>query len=177
MKDPVAKLYEKLTPSELATVALKHLFNGDHDEARRVANSVPRVQYIGNDLAYMRKVLGFTSMADCWAGAAWRIRYEREKAYSLSLSFVLHPSIDPGGETLCRTVKRLVQRESDLMALDCALDAVCASAGIDPDGVRALHGIERFAPLEPFDDKPTEADQEEVDRIIQSLTQCLDRGI
>ncbi len=56
MKNPIAKLYEKLTPSELATVALKHLYHGDNDEAGRVALMVPRVHYIGNDLAYMQKV-------------------------------------------------------------------------------------------------------------------------
>lgn len=178
MKNPIAKLYEKLTPSELATVALKHLYHGDNDEAGRVALMVPRVHYIGNDLAYMQKVRGFMGMVDDWAALVWKARYQREETFSQALSFVIHPSNDPEGEILCRIKNRLVKWESDLMALDDALESVCASAGVDPDGVRALHGIERFEPLEPSPGEPrTEADMETLGWAIQTLKQCLDRGI
>nr|WP_297496779.1 hypothetical protein [Ferrovum sp.] len=175
MKDPIAKLYAKMTPDELASLAIKTVCTPDmREEGRRIAGFVPRVQYIGADLDYMRKVAGFFSMLECWAKVAWATRYHREKAFSLSLSFLLHPHIDAEGKTLLRTADEMVRLESCLLAIDGALDAVCASMGVDPDEVRALCVIERFEPLEPFEGGlATEPDPETFEWMTQTLTEHL----
>ncbi|MBU6994042.1 hypothetical protein [Ferrovum myxofaciens] len=175
MRDPIAKLYEKMTPDELATLALKAVCANDLEEGRRIAGFVPRVPYTGNDLAYARKTEGFFGMAEFFAKTFWFVRFKREESFSQALAFALHPEADTEGEALSFVLQNLFKYESWLMALDGALDTVCLGANLDPDGVRRLESIERFAPMDRMEGDPLpQPDPEMVGWITQQLTSPLD---
>jgi hypothetical protein len=174
MKDPIAKLYAKMTPDELATLAIKTACTQDLDEGKRIAGFVPRVQYIGNDLAYMRKVDGFFSMAEFFTKTFWFIRFKREESFSQAQAFAMYPEVDMEGEAFSIVLKNLFKYESWLLALDGALDTVCLGANLDPDGVRRLESIERFVPMDRMEGDPLpQPDPEMVDWMTQTLTEHL----
>ncbi|MBU6995841.1 hypothetical protein [Ferrovum myxofaciens] len=175
MRAPIAKLYEKMTSDELATVALKAVCANDLEEGRRIAGFVPRVSYIGNDLAYTQKIEGFFGMAEFFTKTFWFVRFKREESFSQALAFAMHPEADTEGAALSFIIQNLFKYESWLMALDGALDAVCLGANLDPDEVRMLESIERLVPMPRMEGDPLpQPDLEMGDWMTQQLTSHLD---
>lgn len=175
MKQPnFKKLYPQLMPDELAKLALTYLCKQDMTEAARVAAAVPRIVCTCNDLDYTRKVEGFFKMISAWEKRFWWARFKREQAYALCLSLVMNMGLDEDGKVLIRNTQALEKWEATLLAFDCALDAVCATEGLDSDDVRRLVAAERFEPLEPREGSPnTKPDADMLDTMTASLTEIL----
>lgn len=145
MKQPdrIAKLYEGLTNKERAALAFRYLIDTNELELERVSAAVPMKTYKCPDMEYRLWLGSFFDMAAMWAIEHWQT-----VSRMLNALVTLHVMI------ACKELDKVppmldaVEKwESNLLALDRALLAICEEHGIDPDAVRRLAGAVPFEPV------------------------------
>lgn len=140
--DRVTKLYDSLNNKELAVMAFHYLVDGNDMEFERVASAVQWDSYRCADMEYRLWLDGLMHMASFWAIEYWQAHCWRIASMS--------------GSQLAETMGRSEEArafatahelwESRLLALDRALEAVCAEHRIDASAVRKQAGAEPFTP-------------------------------
>lgn len=141
MTDTITKLYSGMTNKERAALAFRYLTDVNELELERVSGAVPFKTYRCRDLEYQDRLDGLFNMAALYSIEYWRI-------YSRSLEALVASHVmanDSVKEQQMLEVQGIWQ--SRLMALNCAMLAVCTEHGIEPDSVRQLAEVETFVPM------------------------------
>jgi hypothetical protein len=135
-------LYAALTTKERARLAFLCASHGDTTEVDRISAGVEQVRYRGPDIEYLRWLVAFHDLAQRWAIEHWRLQSRASVAVGGANVYVSDKALGPA--TLFLDIHE--QMEERLVALDRALDAVCAEHGIDADAIRSLAETQRFSP-------------------------------
>jgi hypothetical protein len=148
MNDPTSKMYAQLTPAELGTLAVKYMVAGDDRELARIKSACPLKTYTMQDSAYIDRIESFLRMANAWGLLYWQYQHERMQA-ALCLSLALHKGLDTEENESKFECRRMIFSitESCLLAMDVALDEVCAAHGFDAADVRKIVDAQVFVPL------------------------------
>jgi hypothetical protein len=153
------KLYSKLTPTELGTMAFDALARLDENEADLIVNSVEWQTYRSVHADYRRRVERLVLLTSCYSMEHWKTRALMLQAFCLY-------SRD-GDEDLGDLGINLFYR---LQAVEVALVEVCEQAKIDIESVKSFACISGFKPL------PEYADLELVGEYVVSFSGILDIG-
>lgn len=142
-RDRIAKLYEGLTNKERAVLAFHYMTDINELELERVAAAVPMKTYECSDMEYRQWLNSLADMAALWAIEHW-------KTYSSKLAALgaLHLMIARNELDEVQAMMDAHEKwESHLLALDCALLAICEEHGVDPAAVRRMAGANPFDPV------------------------------
>jgi hypothetical protein len=155
----VDKLYSKLTPLELGTLAFDALARLDEVEAEMIANNVEWQPYRSVHADYRRRVERLVLLASCYSMEHWKTRALMLQAFNLY-------SRDDD-EDLADLAKEWFYR---LESIEVALVKVCKQAKIDIESVKSFACIKDFQPL------PDYADPGLVAEYVASFTGLLGMG-
>jgi hypothetical protein len=127
----VEKLYTKLTPEELAALAFEANMRGDNDEFETILASVGRRAYICLDQRFNRLTNAYLDLGMFYGMVYWKHRTYMEFASNLHKE-----QPNDGNRTL------LFYYLDNVMAMDVALQEVCAQVNIDCMAVKKLAGCD-----------------------------------
>lgn len=142
-QDRIAKAYRGLTADQLAALAFHYMTGANDLEFKRVADAVPLKDYRCPDVSYQARLDGFTRFAAYWAIEHWRLRTRKAEMLGGALA-ALRRRNDEQADAM---IEAHEQAESYLLALDAAMQAICADNNIDPADVRRMAGAEPFKPM------------------------------
>lgn len=137
------KVYAGLTNRERAAIAFKFMADANEVEVARVADAVPRKSYIALEFDFRDGVDRLILLASCWCAMHWRLRADLAET---KWALLAAPNVDKS-EWVLPLFDRAQKCETRLLALDRALEQVCAGHGIDAVAVRKVGGAEPFDPL------------------------------
>jgi len=139
----MTKAYRGLNADQSAALAFHYISEGNALEFKRLGDAAPRKDYNCPDEAYQARLDGFTRFAACWAIEHWRLRCHKAEILGAALA-ASRRNDDEKADTLLDAHE---QAETYLLALDAALQTICADNGIDPADVRKRAGTEPFKPM------------------------------
>ncbi|SEO38470.1 hypothetical protein SAMN05216404_11958 [Nitrosospira multiformis] len=147
MNDPTSKMYAHLTPVELAPLAVKYMVAGDERELARIRSACPLKTYTMQDSAYIDRIESFLRMANAWGLLYWQYQHERMRA-ALCMLITLSKGIETEEAEHEMEGRRFTLNfaESCLLAIDIALDEVCAARGFDAADARKIVDAKVFVP-------------------------------
>lgn len=148
MNDPTTKMYSQLTPAELAPLAVKYMVAGDDRELAKIKNACPLKTYTMQDSAYTDRIESFLRMANAWGLLYWQYQHERMRA-ALCMSIALSKGTETEEAEQEMEGRRFTLNfaESCLLAIDIALDEVCAAHGFDAADARKIVDAKVFVPF------------------------------
>jgi hypothetical protein len=144
-RDPIAKMYDKLTTKQQAALAFNHLMSENQVETRRVIDAVPMRAYRCKDLEFQDQFESYKMMALLWSVEYWQLYAQRlEALVRLNLYTRRRDWIKAD-----QAHEQLEHLGACLSAVDRALQSVCEDQGVDSAAVRLMAGCRpsmAFAP-------------------------------
>lgn len=144
-RDPIAKMYDKLTPKQQAALAFNHLLTGNEAETDKVVDAVRYKNYSCKDSDFEEPFDSYRTMVLVWTIEYWQL-------YAQQLEALVRLNLHTRRKDWIRadqTHEQLERLGSCLSAIDCALRSVCDAQGIDADAVRVMAGCRAFVPTAP----------------------------
>ena len=144
-RDPIAKMYDKLTTKQQAALAFNHLMTGNQIETERVISAVPTKSYRCKDLDFQDQFESYRVMALLWAVEYWQL-------YAQQLEALVRLNLHTRRKDWIKADQAHEQLEhigSCLSAIDRALQSVCEAQGLDAGAVKLMAGCRpsmAFAP-------------------------------
>lgn len=163
-RDPITKMYDKLTPKQQAALAFNHLLTGNEAETDKVVGAVRYKNYNCKDADFEEPFDSYRTMVLVWTIEYWQIYAQKLEALVRLNSHTRRKEwlkADHAHE-------QLDQLDSYLSAIDRSLQAVCEIQGINADAVRAMAGCRSFVPAAP--DAEHEAEVRE--RLTDIVSRC-----
>ena len=160
-RDPIAKMYDKLTTKQQAALAFNHLMTGNQIETERVISAVPMKSYRCKDLDFQDQFESYRVMALLWSVEYWQL-------YAQQLEALVRLNLHTRHKDWIKADQAHEQLEhigSYLSAIDRALQSVCEAQGLDPEAVRLMAGCRpsmAFAPDLAYESEV----REQLDRVI-----------
>jgi hypothetical protein len=144
-RDPIAKMYDKLTTKQQAALAFNHLMTGNQIETERVISAVPMKSYRCKDLDFQDQFESYRVMALLWAVEYWQL-------YAQQLEALVRLNLHTRRKDWIKADQAHEQFEyigSCLSAIDRALQSVCEAQGLDSAAVRLMAGCRPLAATAP----------------------------
>ena len=144
-RDPIAKMYDKLTTKQQAALAFNHLMTGNQIETERVISAVPMKSYRCKDLDFQDQFESYRVMALLWSVEYWQL-------YAQQLEALVRLNLHTRRKDWIKADQAHEQLEhigSYLSAIDRALQSVCEAQGLDAGAVKLMAGCRpsmAFAP-------------------------------
>ena len=144
-RDPIAKMYDKLTTKQQAALAFNHLMTGNQIETERVISAVQTKSYRCKDLDFQDQFESYRVMALLWAVEYWQL-------YAQQLEALVRLNLHTRRKDWIKADQAHEQLEhigSYLSAIDRALQSVCEAQGLDAGAVKLMAGCRpsmAFAP-------------------------------
>lgn len=144
-RDPIAKMYDKLTTKQQAALAFNHLMTGNQIETERVISAVQTKSYRCKDLDFQDQFESYRVMALLWAVEYWQL-------YAQQLEALVRLNLHTRRKDWIKADQAHEQLEhigSCLSAIDRALQSVCEAQGLDAGAVKLMAGCRpsmAFAP-------------------------------
>jgi hypothetical protein len=135
-RDPIAKMYDKLTTKQQAALAFNHLMTGNQIETERVISTVPMKSYRCKDLDFQDQFESYRVMALLWSVEYWQL-------YAQQLEALVRLNLYTRRKDWTKADLAHEQLEhigSCLSAIDRALQSVCEAQGIDSEAVKLMTG-------------------------------------
>ncbi len=135
-RDPITKMYDKLTPKQQAALAFNHLLTGNEAETDKVVGAVRYKNYNCKDAEFEEPFDSYRTMALVWTIEYWQL-------YGQQLEALVRLNLHTRRKDWIRADLAHEQLEhlgSCLSAIDRALRKVCEVQGIDANAVRAMAG-------------------------------------
>ncbi len=161
-RDPIAKMYDKLTTQQQAALAFNHLISGNQVETERVIDAVPMRAYRCRDLDFQDQFEAYKTMALLWSIEHWQL-------YAQQLEALVRLNRNTRRKEWIKADLAHEQLEhigSCLSAIDRALEAICEAQGLDARGVRLMAGCKKLAAFAPNVEHEAEV-REELEEIVQ----------
>lgn len=144
-RDPIAKMYDKLSIKQQAALAFNHLISGNQDETERVIESVPMQNYRCRDLDFQDQFEGYRTMALMWSLEYWQLYAQQlEALVRLNLYTRRRDWVNAD-----QAHEQLEHLGACLSAIDRALQGVCEGQGLDSGAIRLIAGCRSFASTAP----------------------------
>ena len=144
-RDPIAKMYDKLTTKQQAALAFNHLMTGNQIETERVISAVPMKSYRCKDLDFQDQFESYRVMALLWAVEYWQL-------YAQQLEALVRLNLHTRRKDWIKADQAHEQLEhigSYLSAIDRALQSVCEAQGLDVGAVKLMTGCRQLAATAP----------------------------
>lgn len=144
-RDPIAKMYDKLTTKQQAALAFNHLMTGNQIETERVISAVPMKSYRCKDLDFQDQFESYRVMALLWALEYWQL-------YAQQLEALVRLNLHTRRKDWIKADQAHEQLEhigSYLSAIDRALQSVCEAQGLDAGAVKLMTGCRQLAATTP----------------------------
>ena len=160
-RDPIAKMYDKLTTKQQAALAFNHLMTGNQIETERVISAVQMKSYRCKDLDFQDQFESYRVMALLWAVEYWQL-------YAQQLEALVRLNLYTRRKDWIKADLAHEQLEhvgSYLSAIDRALQSVCEAQGLDSEAVKLMAGCRpsmAFAPDLAYESEV----REQLDRVI-----------
>ena len=160
-RDPIAKMYDKLTTKQQAALAFNHLMAGNQSETERVISAVPMRSYRCKDLDFQDQFESYRVMALLWTVEYWQL-------YAQQLEALVRLNLNTRRKDWIKADQAHEQLEhigSCLSAIDRALQSVCEAQGLDSAAVRLMAGCKpsmAFAPDLAYESEV----REQLERVI-----------
>ena len=160
-RDPIAKMYDKLTTKQKAALAFNHLMTGNQIETERVISAVQMKSYRCKDLDFQDQFESYRVMALLWAVEYWQL-------YAQQLEALVRLNLYTRRKDWIKADLAHEQLEhvgSYLSAIDRALQSVCEAQGLDSEAVKLMAGCRpsmAFAPDLAYESEV----REQLDRVI-----------
>jgi hypothetical protein len=135
-RDPIAKMYDKLTTKQQAALAFNHLMTGNQIETERVISAVPIKSYRCKDSDFQDQFESYRVMALLWSVEYWQL-------YAQQLETLVRLNLYTRRKDWIKADQAHEQLEhvgSCLSAIDRALKSVCEAQGLDSAAVRLMAG-------------------------------------
>ena len=155
-RDPIAKMYDKLTTKQQAALAFNHLMTGNQIETERVISAVQMKSYRCKDLDFQDQFESYRVMALLWSVEYWQL-------YAQQLEALVRLNLHTRRKDWIKADQAHEQLEhigSCLSAIDRALQSVCKAQGIDADAVRVMAGSRPLAAIAPNAEHEAEVRQQ-----------------
>lgn len=152
--DTITKLYAGLTDRERAALAFNYLTQENDMERKRIESAMPEQHFVGLPLEYRRTFSGILDIASLYGIEYWHL-YSRSLEATVAMHIFEESNIMDKANSMHESQKIWKSR---LLALDCALLAVCEAQGINADAVRRMAGSKQIFPIRT-DIKPNSAYQ------------------
>jgi hypothetical protein len=136
-------MYEALTMKECAALAFRYMVELNDLELERIEDTVPLVNYRLRNLEYLNWHDRFCGLAHWWTVNHWQLQWAVMAATVACLSARRKHDYQQADQYHAR----LEQAEWRLIALDCALDAICREHGLAAEAVRSLASTQPYSPL------------------------------
>lgn len=147
-RDPIAKMFDKLTTQQQAALAFNHLISGNQVETERVIGAVPMGAYQCKDLEFQDQFESYKMMALLWSVEHWQL-YAQQLEALVRLNLYTRRKdwfkADQAHEQLERVA-------ACLSAIDCALQGVCEAQGLDAEAIREMAGCKTNRATIPNDE-------------------------
>jgi hypothetical protein len=139
-KQRMGRLYAGMNPRESATLAFRHLAEGNACEAHRISDAVPWKSYRMRDFEHTDWFERLRRLTLFYGLERWRF----EARCHAAVAVVLHcyDCADSEDERGSECFEAWQKWETHLLSLDAALDAACCKHNIDVTAVRRLVSIE-----------------------------------
>lgn len=145
MKPDIEKLYERLTPRELAAMAFHYCATPDSGhELKKIENAVPYRDYRLRDISFRSAVAAYSEAATIWGLLHWQTR---TRAAAASGSLLAVRALKGNKAVIRQTIHALWKYEGQLLALDKVLEELSKEHGLDPEDVRRLANTELYTPI------------------------------
>jgi hypothetical protein len=145
----MARAYEGLTMPQRIALAFHHLADDNELEVLRLRDTIPR-QSFGSPMRTLEHgIERWRAIAAYFGVMHWRLRSLCNEA-----RFAAHVAMNPDlpkvpPDAPYDLLMRAAAIEAQIMALDRALDMVCAEHGLDPADIRKVNAITHHRPLMP----------------------------
>lgn len=160
-RDPIAKMYDKLTTQQQAALAFNHLISGNQVETERVIDAVPMRAYRCRDLDFQDQFEAYKTMALLWSIEHWQL-YAQQLEALVRLNRNTHRKEWIKADLAHEQLEHI---GSCLSAIDRALQSVCEAQGLDSSAVRLMAGCRPSMAFAP--DKDYEAEiSEQLKRMV-----------
>lgn len=144
-RDPIAKMYDKLTNKQQAALAFNHLLSGNQVETERVIDAVPMRAYRCKDLDFQDQFESYKTMALLWSVEYWQLY-----AHQLEVLIRLNRHTRRNDWIKADLAhEQLDHLGSCLSAIDRALEAICEAQGLDAGAVRLMASCRPTPPAAP----------------------------
>ena len=160
-RDPIARMYDQLTPKQQAALAFNHLLTGNKAETDRVVDAVPYKSYRCKDLDFEDQFDSYRRMTMVWSIEYWQL-------YAQQLETLVRLNLYTRRKDWIKADQAHEQLEhigSHLSAIDRALQSVCEAQGLDSEAVKLMAGCRpsmAFAPDLAYESEV----REQLDRVI-----------
>jgi hypothetical protein len=144
-RDPIAKMYGKLTTQQQAALAFNNLIAGNQIETERVIDAVPMQNYLCKDLDFQYQFEGYKMMALLWALEYWQL-YAQQLEALIRLNRHTRRKDWIKADLAHEQLKHI---GSCLSAIDRALQGVCEAQGLDVGAVRLMAGCRQLTANAP----------------------------
>jgi hypothetical protein len=147
-RDPIAKMYDKLTTKQQAALAFNHLLSGSENETEKVISAVPMRAYRCKDLDFQEQFESYKMMALLWSIEYWQL-------YAQQLEALVRLNLYTRRRDWIKADQAHEQLEhlgACLSAVDRALQGVCEAQGLDAGAVRLMAGCRSAANMPPDDE-------------------------
>lgn len=114
----VNKLYSKLTPLELATLAFEANANGDNQGFEAINSALPLLSYTAPHYDYRRRTYGLVCLAFYYRGEYYQALFKKVLGMST------------------HDTKQNLEYSAKLAAMDAALNQVCEQINVDVETVK-----------------------------------------
>jgi len=160
-RDPIAKMYDKLTPKQQAALAFNHLLTGNEAETDKVVGAVRYKNYSCKDADFEEPFDSYRTMVLVWVIEYWQL-------YAQQLEALVRLNLHTRRKDWIKADQAHEQLERQsrcLSAINRALQGVCEARGIDAAAVRVMAGCRPFASA--ASDVEHEAEfREQLERIV-----------
>ncbi len=147
-RDPIAKMYDKLTTKQQAALAFNHLISGNQIETERVIDAVPMQNYRCKDLEFQDQFESYKTMALLWSLEYWQLYAQQMEALVQLNVHTRHRDWIKADQAH----EQLVHIGSCLSAIDRALQGVCEAQGLDAEAIREMAGCKTNRATIPNDE-------------------------
>jgi hypothetical protein len=151
-RDPIAKMYDKLTTKQQAALAFNHLITGNQIETERVISAVPIKSYRCRDLDFQDQFESYRVMALLWTVEYWQLYAQQLEALVRLNLYTRRKDWNKADQAH----EQFDYTGSCLSAIDRALQSVCEAQGLDTEAVKLMAGCRPLAATAP--DAEHEAD-------------------
>ena len=162
-RDPIAKIYDKLTPKQQAALAFNHLLTGNEAETNKVVDAVGYKNYRCKDLDFQGQFESYRVMVLLWTVEYWQL-------YAQKLELLVRLKVHTSRKDWVKADEAHDQLEhlgACLSAIDSALKAVCEVQGLDAGTIRLMAGCRQLAAAAPDAEHEAEV-REQLERIVST---------
>ena len=163
-RDPIAKMYDKLTTKQQAALAFNQLISGNQVETERVIDAVPIRTYRCKDLDFQDQFEGYKMMALLWALEYWQLYAQRMEAL-VRLNLYIRRRDWIKADLAHEQLEHL---GSCLSAIDRALEVICEARCLDAGAIREMAGCKPTRAITP-NKEYTESMTEKLREMLNSL--------